>query len=615
MAVMVHNLFSVNGRWKYRKTIPKRLRPHIEGQITEYVRWLGLGKSTDSSILEKYTAASKDCERLIHLAQKRFKGQFDTLTDSMISHIVATEKCLQTSEDEDDRFDDNEDILFENVRQQLQSLSGGVPIATNPDRRFDKRSETAEAMLDYYRDCYAKGRITDIITHEALRICEDHELLVDPASLKFRRLCKEYIKAQIEILEIVLQRQEGKPIPTPPIPEDPLTISEEPQGETLRQLAEKKLLMNQKGYSTTEATETALKLFESVYGAKPMHMITRREVSEWIVLLQQKPAKPRNDHRLLGLQEQVKLYVDQKGCKRLTNKTINTHIGHLSSVWKWARARGYVDRQLDNPFTEQKLIAVRPEPTAGFTAGELKAIFDLPVFRSHERPRRGKGEAAFWVPLMLLTYGCRPEEVCQLLVSDIYFDCEETAWCIRITDEGTHPFKGDRSLKGAEEGPSPARRSLPIADSLLSLGFLDYVDGLRRQGETALFPLLRVKGKRNYLHESFGEWWRDYTRSHKAIPQSGNKPLRDFRATWTTAASRSGLTEEEREWIQGHYVSKAKTSNRTYGLREFGDRINKITYKNLDLSHLVADGALERAEQMQRRYANEAHPATIAPVT
>lgn len=601
MGVMVPNLFSINGRWKYRKTIPKRLRPHIAGQITEFVRWLGPGKSADAAIMENYAAASKECDRLIQLAEKRSKGQFDLLTDSMISYIVATEKSLQISEDEDDRFDDEEDILRESVRQQLQDFQGEVLHKIDPDHRFNERSETAEAMLSYYKDCYAKGRITDIVKQEAIRLCEDRELLINPEGLEFRRLCKEYIRAQIDVLEVVLQRQDGNPVATPSEPEELTAILEKPERETLRQLAEKKLAMNQKGYSTTEATETALKLFESVYGAKPMCNITRRDVSEWIVLLQQKPAKPNSEHRLLGLHEQVKLYAGQKDCKRLTNKTVNTHIGHLSSVWKWARSRGYVNRELDNPFTEQKLTAVRPEPTAGFTSEELKAIFNLPVFTSHERPRRGKGEAAFWIPLILLTYGSRPEEVCQLLVSDIYFNDDEKVWCIKITDEGTHPNKGLRSLKGAEDGPSAARRSLPIADNLLRFGFLDYVHKLRQQDETALFPFLRVKGKRNYLHESFGEWWRDYARLHKAIAQSGNKPLRDFRATWTTAASRSGLTEEEREWIQGHYVTKAKTSNRTYGLREFGNRVNRITYKNLDLSHLVVDGALERAEKMQQR--------------
>lgn len=43
MGAVVRNLDNVKGRWKYRKVIPVRLRPHIDGNITEFVRWLGEG--------------------------------------------------------------------------------------------------------------------------------------------------------------------------------------------------------------------------------------------------------------------------------------------------------------------------------------------------------------------------------------------------------------------------------------------------------------------------------------------------------------------------------------------------------------------------------------------
>lgn len=67
--------------------------------------------------------------------------------------------------------------------------------------------------------------------------------------------------------------------------------------------------------------------------------------------------------------------------------------------------------------------------------------------------------------------------------------------------------------------------------------------------------------------------------------------LKPFRAAWATAAARSGLvwsglSEEEHEWIQGHYVHKGTTSNRAYGVRDFGDSVNNEEFKELDLSRL-----------------------------
>lgn len=168
------------------------------------------------------------------------------------------------------------------------------------------------------------------------------------------------------------------------------------------------------------------------------------------------------------------------------------------------------------------------------------------------------------------------------MVSDIYFDEDRRIWCLRITDEGDHPAKGARHIK--TDGNPVVRRSLPIAKRLLDLGFIEYVDNLKSDGYAALFPRLTTKGKRGYLHSTFATWWGKYLRENGAIPEVGNKPLRGFRDAWTTAAARSGLTEEEREWIQGHYVSKGKTSNRRYGVRDFGSKIDDIVYKGLDLS-------------------------------
>jgi integrase len=349
-------------------------------------------------------------------------------------------------------------------------------------------------------------------------------------------------------------------------------------------MAQKKLAMKGKSHATTEATETALRLFESVHGQRPLVSITRREVADWIELLQRKPIRPDKEHRSLGLKEMVALYADRPEVPRLTGKSVNGHLSHLSSIWSWARQRGHIERLLDNPFSEQRVEEKMPPADEGFTPAQLQAIFNLPIFTQGERPAQGRGETSYWLPLLLLSYGNRPEEMCQLLVSDIFFNEDEGIWCLRITDEGEHPVKGSRHIKA--DGNPVIRRTLPVAKRLLDLGFIDYVEGLKTQGQLALFPKLTIKGKRGYLHTSFAPWWGKYLREHGAIPEAGNKPLRGFRDAWTTAAARSGLTEEEREWIQGHYVSKGKTSNRRYGVRDFGSKIDEVNYKGLDLSHL-----------------------------
>ncbi|TBX98678.1 hypothetical protein [Rhizobium laguerreae] len=581
MGVVVKNLYNVGGRWKFRKVIPLKLRQFIAEQPTEFVRWLGKGTKTDGSILRKYAQASQECEALLLQAIKRASGRFDELSTEVIAHIIANERHRLLEEEDEHRFDEEEDELFKTVRAQVSAIQGAY-VNDDPDRRWRKRQDTYQELLAAYRHDYARGRVNVHLRDELDDLCLRHGLFVDTGSLDYRRLEKAYLGLMIEFLELALKRQEGEPVPTPPPPPAFSPSGSEEKGLTLREMAEKKLAMKAKSHATTEATETALRLFESVYGQRVITTITRREVANWIELLQRKPIRPDKAHRELGLKELAELYADRPEVPRLSGKSVNGHVSHLSSIWTWGRQRGYIDRGLDNPFSEQRVEEKMPAADEGFNPSQLQAIFNLPIFTHGERPVQGRGETSYWLPLLLLTYGNRPEEMCQLLVSDIFLDEDERVWCLRITDEGDHPVKGSRHLKA--DGNPVVRRTLPVAKRLIDLGFIDYIDSLKNAGEKALFPRLTTKGKRGYLHTSFATWWGKYLREHGAIPEAGNKPLRGFRDAWTTAAARSGLTEEEREWIQGHYIGKGKTSNRRYGVRDFGRKINDIVYKGLDLS-------------------------------
>jgi integrase len=216
---------------------------------------------------------------------------------------------------------------------------------------------------------------------------------------------------------------------------------------------------------------------------------------------------------------------------------------------------------------------------------ELHAIFGLPIFTRGERPRGGGGEASYWIPLLLLWTGARPEEVAQLLVSDVAQDPEDGRWVIRITDEGQHPHKGRRTLKTAKT--NSGRRIFSIPPALIDLGFLSYVEWLRAAGEPALFPALRPKGQRNDIFAQFGAWWSKYLKKHGAFPAGeGRRPSREFRDNWATAARVSGIGRDAHEYIMGHSTA-GRSANVGYGSRaHYGREAEKISYKGLDLSRV-----------------------------
>jgi integrase len=91
----------------------------------------------------------------------------------------------------------------------------------------------------------------------------------------------------------------------------------------------------------------------------------------------------------------------------------------------WARDKGGMvpdDVPWADPFSRMRLRA--DEPTReSFTPEELKAVFGGPVFTEGARPAGGKGEAAFWLPLLALFTGARRSELAGLTVDNL-----DTLW-------------------------------------------------------------------------------------------------------------------------------------------------------------------------------------------
>ena len=108
-------------------------------------------------------------------------------------------------------------------------------------------------------------------------------------------------------------------------------------------------------------------------------------------------------------------------------------------------------------------------------------IFGSPKFRS----QRTQHPAHYWVLLICLFTACRREEAAQLFVADILE--EDGIPYINITDEGA-----GQSLKTKD-----SKRRIPVHESLLKLGFMDYVQKVKTAGHTRLFYQVS-KGRNTY---------------------------------------------------------------------------------------------------------------------
>ncbi|MFL0418121.1 hypothetical protein ACH0CP_15870 [Sphingomonas sp. 179-I 2A4 NHS] len=104
-------------------------------------------------------------------------------------------------------------------------------------------------------------------------------------------------------------------------------------------------------------------------------------------------------------------------------------------------------------------------------------------------------DAAYFAPLLWFYHHACREEICGLRVDEVTGDHPTPHFHIKNND-----VRGrDGELAG--EKRSARRRKLPIHPELIRLGFLDYVDAIRREGHAALFPeLYLLSEKRGGAH-------------------------------------------------------------------------------------------------------------------
>src|SRR5215467_8074490 len=94
---------------------------------------------------------------------------------------------------------------------------------------------------------------------------------------------------------------------------------------------------------------------------------------------------------------------------------------------------------------------------------ELRTLFSSAIFNRDDRPVRGKGEAAFWMPLMALFTGARLNELAPLTAADMITDPATDIVAINIKEDREQ----GRRLKTAS-----STRLVPIHPELTRIGFL-----------------------------------------------------------------------------------------------------------------------------------------------
>lgn len=219
----------------------------------------------------------------------------------------------------------------------------------------------------------------------------------------------------------------------------------------------------------------------------------------------------------------------------------------LRTLLQWAADNDHID---GNPAAGVRVVDTEKGQNRRreFDLGSLNRIFASPVFAEGLRPRGGKGEAAYWLPLLALFTGARLEELGQLRPADVqqltYPDvngCEVKSWFIRIREDEAD----DLTLKNAG-----SERDVPVHPELERLGFLDFVEAARKAKHERIFHLLtpNIYGR---LTAKWGEWFGPYLRDTVGVADR-RLVFHSFRHTFKQYARYAGIVEGVQRQIMGH---------------------------------------------------------------
>jgi len=254
-------------------------------------------------------------------------------------------------------------------------------------------------------------------------------------------------------------------------------------------------------YKTEEEIRNSVKFLTECFGDIPIGDITKEKSNIIKSHIKNYPKnKTKNPkYRDKDFHSLIKMNIPQQDIIHLT--TINKHLGHLSSFMIWCVNNGYCNT---NPFTGMKIKqkkSVRDERDR-FTEQELKEMFSKQNYLHYTKVEKDS-YYRYWVPLIGEFTGMRENEICSLYldnVREISGNQRSKRWCFDILAEPNRP---DKRLK-----TQSSRRIVPIHDTLLDLGFIDFLNLIKKDTKRK-----RVFEELDYREGTYGRsisrFWND----------------------------------------------------------------------------------------------------------
>ncbi|OYZ38834.1 MAG: hypothetical protein B7Y31_08860, partial [Novosphingobium sp. 16-62-11] len=378
---------------RYRRVFPAELRQYLVDNyrgLTELKVTLKARSIHEPGAMALYDDAAKLYDRLVARARKAAEGQYDELTNERIAFLVDAYRFVELADDETARFDPTVKANGLMIAKVMEDTGFEVP-PHRPTARWSQGFRIAHGWaLEVYRDLSADGNLEGIVDawgERAVAFASRRGLCLDESAPAFKTLCIRLNEAAIATHQAQLKRLDGEIIPTPPPPKRPKATSSGPQapkaakGASFRTVILELIDKPRHGFKepTKERVRGGLRFLVEALGDLRPEELTREQVTVFLDLLAERPAKLAKGEADLPLPELVSRYADRDDVRRLTQKTQEAYVIALSARWKDAIQDGAIAADLPNPFSDRKFArgAGRKKTATGFSADELRAYFAM----------------------------------------------------------------------------------------------------------------------------------------------------------------------------------------------------------------------------------------------
>lgn len=467
--------------WRIKKRTPVALQAHYPGQQWHKFSTTEPDKKTAAALVMRWQAdLEEEFERLRTTGSKFKQG----IAASEIAHLVALMVHSSLTADEESRetgdYADDED--YATALARLDTAEGETRKALS-QRVY--RGDLPAIVKDWLR-----GYGYDI-----------------PAeSDAFRGICLEFAKGRLEAVKARRMRNTGEWIATPPLPAAPPSSSANTSTAPLvSTLADWFLDRQDQSTPMYRKHKQAVGLFAETFGSRPADTLKQADIESFCATLCRLPPRWTKERKSGKTASEI---AAQGWPECITETTFNKTYRASLSVFLKDCSHVYGDagfpRHLNvtrTPYTgsrkggEDKQRALKPDELKRLYEGTQLATFAADPEQAH----------CYWLPLVGLYTGARVNEVCQL---NPQCDIQEQdgVWFFAFTEDSEADERITKSVKNTS-----SRRRVPIHSQLLALGFLSYVEKVKEQGHSLLFPKWHPKaGKASgKAREWFSDWLRE----------------------------------------------------------------------------------------------------------